>query len=336
MKKRILTILMALALMLSLLPAGALAADELAPDTGEGGESTAPGAEEISVSTWGELVRAIAGDSTNITLQADLTRGANDNDDDDKDIVINRELTIDLLGWTLDGNGEGSVIKVEENGNLTIEDGSEDRDGKITGGKATNGGGIHVNGGALTMEGGTISGNNFIEGENPNSTANGGGVYVSGGTFNMYGGEISGNMAASGGGVYLTNDATFTMTGGKISKNVLARRNSTGCGGGVYVGSNCTFIGKTVNPEEPVTISGNTSTYTQSQGGGFYVRGQGSKLELDGVVISGNRIVTTSGRAGGGIYVQNTTLTITGTEEQPTKIEENTSLQSGGGVFIEA
>ena len=93
-------------------------------------------------------------------------------------------MTIELLGWTLNGGGKGPVITVEEGGKLTIEDASSNGNGKITGGEADNGGGIYVDGGTVTMTGGAISG----------------------------------NKAKSGGGVYLTNGATFTMTGEKSPK----------------------------------------------------------------------------------------------------------------------
>ncbi len=352
MKRKILAILMALALALALLPSGALAAD--APpagelytagsgsdsseseisDTGGGNDSSAPSAEIEPVESWGELVNAIKGEATSITLGGNLTRGEND-----EAIVINRELTIDLLGWTLNGGGEGSVIKVVEGGDLTIEDSSEKGEGKITGGKDANGGGIHVDGGALTMEGGAISGNNVIEGDKPSSNVNGGGVYVSGGTFNMSGGEISGNMARNGGGVYLTDGSIMTMTGGKISQNTLACRSAEGHGGGVYVSSNCIFTVNSADKDAPAEISGNYGVeyggYEQYQGGGICVNGSGSQLNLNGALVSNNRAVITSGKSGGGIYATNgAALTITDSEITNNSAflgEAQYSYDTGGG-----
>ncbi|WP_417228660.1 beta strand repeat-containing protein [Thermophilibacter sp.] len=349
-----------------------------------------------------------------------------------------------VKNWTTTNpSGDYSAINVHgADATFTMNGGEVSGNIVNAGSNSIEGGAIQLREGAtFTMNGGSISGNNVYTGEKPSTVVQGGGIYANASTIKMTGGKISGNMAASGGGVYLTSGSTMTMTGGEISKNVLARRNSTGSGAGVYVGANCSFTGETADANAPVTISGNTSIdygagRTQAQGGGFYVRGTGSKLTLDGAVLSSNRIVTTSGQAGGGIYaynhaevvvknstieqnsafitddntdfvsyggglaigndcsldisnskisdntamegggfdirgagwakitsctitgngailgdedyltyegayigggmyVQSTTLTITGTPEQPTEIAKNSSLQSGGGIFIE-
>lgn len=349
-----------------------------------------------------------------------------------------------VKGWkTSSSSGDYSAINVHGAGATFTMNGGEVSGNIVNAGSnSIEGGAIQLREGAtFTMNGGSISGNNVYTGEKPSTVVQGGGIYANASTVKMTGGKISGNMAASGGGVYLAGGSTMTMTGGEISKNVLACRNSSGSGAGVYVGASCSFTGETADANAPVTISGNTAidygTYTRAQGGGFYVRGTGSKLTLDGTVLSRNRIVTTSGQAGGGIYaynhaevvvknstieqnsafitddntdfvsygggmaigndctldisnskisgntamegggfdirgaewakiasctisgngailgdkdyltyegayigggiyVQGTTLTITGTADQPTEITKNSSLQSGGGVFIEA
>lgn len=349
-----------------------------------------------------------------------------------------------VKGWkTSSSSGDYSAINVHGAGATFTMDGGEVSGNVVSvGSNSIEGGAIQLREGAkLTMNGGSISGNNVYPGKTPSTVVQGGGVYASASTIEMGGGEISGNMAASGGGVYLADGSSMTMTGGEVSRNVLAQRGSTGCGAGVYVGSGCSFTGESADAGSPVTISGNTAidygAYTQAQGGGFYVRGTGSRLELDGAELSGNRVVTTSGQAGGGIYayshaevvvkgstiesnsafitddstdfvsyggglaigndctldmsgtrvsdntamegggldirgaewakitsctitgngatlgdedylswegayigggmyVQSTELTISGTEGQPTEISKNSSLQSGGGVFIEA
>ena len=126
--------------------------------------------------------------------------------------------------------------------------------GIITGGNASNGGGVYVSEAAFTMNGGTIAGNavksigggicltnnstftmngGMIAGNA--TTSNGGGVYVSGSTFTMNEGTISSNVAASGGGVYVKG-GTFTMEGGTISNNSAVYNDDGGNGGGVLVG----------------------------------------------------------------------------------------------------
>jgi len=71
-------------------------------------------------------------------------------------------------------------------------------DGKISGNKSPNGGGVSVYG-TFIMNGGEISGNNSSEGY-------GGGVCVHGGTFTMNGGKISSNTSPYYGGGVFTQD----------------------------------------------------------------------------------------------------------------------------------
>ena len=331
MKRKLLTALLTAAMLMTLTPTAALAAEpgdgpesgngavvtgsepggengdnetptpqpNLAPTT-DGSDSAAPSAGIGQVTTWEALVDAIEGGSTRITLDSDVTRGEND----EVDIVISEDddVTIDLLGWTLNGGGQGPVITVEEGGKLTIEDTSIDRDGKITGGEADYGGGIYVDGGTLTMTSGAISG----------------------------------NKAKSGGGVYLTNGATFTMTGGEISENSLT--NTSGKGGGVYVGTDCTF---TINAEtlgdavikDNVALGRETSEIDwyqiQTAGGGIAVN-KGT-LNLTNAEITGNRATDKSGNgAGGGIYAYKSTVTI-----RDSKISNNLGFISDENYFTE-
>ena len=237
----------------------------LATTTG-GGESAAPSADNKSVKTWAALVEAIKGNYTSIQLDDDVTRTEND-----EDITISGEVTIELLGWTLNGGGKGPVITVEEGGKLTIEDASSNGNGKITGGEADNGGGIYVDGGTVTMTGGAISG----------------------------------NQAENGGGVYLTNGATFTMTGGEISENYLYT--STGDGGGVYV-YNSSFYLNSADTENKAKICDNTGHRSgdeegaQHKGGAIYAQGSETRVEITNGIIDGNSACDNSNNVGGGIY----------------------------------
>lgn len=114
-------------------------------------------------------------------------------------------VTLDLNGHTLSRNlptatADGCVIDVQ--GQLTLIDSKGT--GKITGGNNTrNGGGIHVNGpkSVLNMCGGTITGNKAQYG---------------GGIYNeieykciLTGGVITGNEATIGGGIYVGNVECF-------------------------------------------------------------------------------------------------------------------------------
>ena len=134
-------------------------------------------------------------------------------------------LTIDLNGHTLTAL-ENSRAFFIQNGALTIEDNIGG--GVIQGSGTVNGygGAIWMSSGdstnALTLTGGTIRGFN---------AGYGAGVYMGNGTFNMTGGAIQSCSATDGGGVYV-DGGSFKMTDGTISDC-----KATNAGGGVYVSS---------------------------------------------------------------------------------------------------
>lgn len=118
---------------------------------------------EAEVSTAADLTSAL-GDSniSKITLEQDIPISDT--------LTVNRAVTLDLNGFVLQRTGEGSVIKVEQGGELTIADSNKNtahkfaqntnglwelvdgsstssktvNGGIITGGKAQNGGGVYV------------------------------------------------------------------------------------------------------------------------------------------------------------------------------------------------
>jgi len=115
-----------------------------------------------------------------------------------------------------------------------------------------------------------------------NRAANGGGVAVISGTFTMTGGDISRNTAfvvgggASGGGVYIGSESTFIMYDGVIDGNY-----SSGSGDGVRVGSGGTFImngGEITNHDiNGVFVMGNftmSGGEITNSGDGVYLFGQ--------------------------------------------------------------
>ena len=244
------------------------------------------GAAEVSVAQANQLI----GDSVELNgeykLIADITI--------DRSIVIKKEksVTLDLNGHVLQYKNDstnGSVIKVEGGGHLTIQDsntgsllhkftpnsdglwvldenGSETiPGGVITGGTGTQwdqyyrGGGVYVApGGTLTMESGSIVGCSA----NGNGLSLGGGVYLdssansNAGTFTMNGGRIIGCTADGGGGVLVALECHFTMNTGAVIQSCTAQM-----GGGVYYlgmsGSSGTF-----------TLNGGTIQSCKALGGG--------------------------------------------------------------------
>lgn len=194
-------------------------------------------------------------------------------------VPVDEEVTIDLNGNTLTGNGLGSVIRVY--GKLTILDRGDS--GKITGGFKNytdawvnnvehDGGGIFVDTDAeVILESGSITGNDAW---------NGGGVYVNGGgSFTMNGGEISNNRTlrpyhGGGGGIYVLNDETkgtgkFVMNGGVIKENTTLTQ-----GGGAFIDGEMEMYG------------GKIIDNTGLKGGGVCINGT---MTLNDGVVSGNK-----------------------------------------------
>lgn len=163
-------------------------------------------------SAWGALQTKLNAGGT-VTLDRDYTAGT-----DDSALVVptGTTVTLDLNGHTINRGlagktavDNGYVIMV--NGNLTLQDNSSSKMGKITGGNDRNGqgGGVYVESGTFTMQGGTIR-------ENQSDGA-GGGVYVDRGTFNMTGGRIIDNNATGhGGGVCFGDNGTFNVSGAPV------------------------------------------------------------------------------------------------------------------------
>ncbi|MGN0736460.1 MAG: InlB B-repeat-containing protein [Anaerovoracaceae bacterium] len=141
----------------------------------------------------------------------------------DATLMVSKDVTLDLNGYVIEMTGSGSVIKVDHNVSLTLQDSrpTAAHNGKnlpaggvLTGGSVgynsnyrDGGGGVNVYSGSFTMNGGTIYG----------CTAQfGGGVNIVSGSFTMNGGTIYGCTAQYGGGVRIAPNNTFTMTGGVI------------------------------------------------------------------------------------------------------------------------
>ena len=196
-------------------------------------------------------------------------------------ISVTGTVNLCLNGYKL--NLSGSYFRVES-GSFTLCD--CDGSGKITGG-ATAFPAVYINGGSFTMTGGSITGNSsgiWVQSSGSFTMTGGsiarntfnvtqdlsytpcGGVLVNGGSFTMTGGEIAGNTAnvegglTVGGGVLVVNNGSFTMTGGEITNNrciVQNYNNKSGIAGGVCVGSLYAQTG-TFTVSGDVTISGNT------------------------------------------------------------------------------
>ena len=258
MKKRVLSILLTLCMALCIVPTSVFAE----------GETTK------KVGTEQELIDALADSTVNIiTLKSNIAVSST--------LIVKRAVTLDIYGYMLEMKGSGSVIAIQDGGDLTLEDSdpkalymfTPDADGlwkRVSGGgtKAVSGGVIYggtgtelgafaFGGGVHVKEGGqfTMNGGNIVGCTATGNYADGGGVYVAGGSrFIMNGGSIAGctavgddnnnDTSAEGGGVHVAG-GQFTMNGGSIIDCTAAALSglSVASGGGIHNAGTTTLSG---------------------------------------------------------------------------------------------
>ena len=213
MKKRILSILLALCMLFCLVPTTAFAEGET----------------NRKVETEQELVDALADSSVDIiTLKNDIAIGTT--------LTVLRKVTLDLNGYVLKMTGSGSVIILDNKsgitGDLTLIDSNPTAEHKFK-----------VNGvepwvlddsGTETVYGGIITGGTGSRIFFSNGVG-GGGVIIGSGALTMNGGNIVGCIANDGGGLFLS-DGSFTMNAGSIVGCSTPNRLTTGEAfyGGIY------------------------------------------------------------------------------------------------------
>ena len=208
MKKRLISMALAVSMAVSIMPVPALAT--------VGGGGITPGDDAITLSdaTGGTS----SGTATSVSDLTGLTAAAKNggNVQLSGNIALtgtlsinNKNLSIDLNGHTITAANNQRAFNIN-GGTLEIKDsvgnGIIQGNGTVTG----RGGAIYMegSGSALTISGGTIQG--FT------ASTSGGGVYMRDGTFNMTGGAIENCTAPEGAGVEMYPDSgntcTFTMS----------------------------------------------------------------------------------------------------------------------------
>lgn len=258
--RKYISLLLALCMVMSLLPAAALAASD--------GNCTGDHSEWKALTSLGGT---LTGGS--YYLNSDVTVSG--------EIQTSGDVTLCLNGHMLYLSGTTLFV---DSGSFTLCDCNGS--GKITGGGSLPG--VIVNGGSFIMNGGTITrnGGGVQVGSTKGSAS-----------FTMNGGSITGNTCASSeynyitcGGVLVANGSSFTMTGGSITGNTATGSVATIASGGVLVYSGGSFNmtgGEITNNQCSVAafLSGNdfaggVCVSTNLGGGSFTVSGD--------AVISGN------------------------------------------------
>ena len=280
MKKRLLSILLCLVMVLGLVPANTFAAETTTHTHCVCGKSDCAGGtghdettEWIGVSHLYDIKT-----SGNYYLTKNVTL-------DDRWLVTSDTANINLClnGKTVTRTGNDSIHNtlifiMNESVNLTITD-CQKYAGKIT--RTNNDGSTIYNMGTLTLWNGSISGND-----------SGVGVYTHG-TFNLYGGSIKNNTnIREGGGVI--NDGTFNMTGGSITKN-----SGKGSSGGVY------NIG-TLNLSGTPVIANNTVDGVENN---VYLRSDGKRVTVVGDGLQTGASVGLTGTVGKTVVTGTTSTT---------------------------
>ena len=251
-------------------------------------EEVVPTEGKKEVGTLEDLNSALADTSVNvISLVNDIVGN----------ITIGRSLTLDLGGYTLKGDGKGSVVTTKKNGNeevnVTIQNGT------ITGGKAGKGGGVLVGKDTTVIlaNDGTISGNIAAYDWWEDDPGMGGGVYIDkNASFILNGGSINNNSAtgdkidanaakgeASGGGIFAAPGSSFIMKSGSISDNSAVHR-----GGGLCIG---------IDGKQSIDVkieSGDITNNTAKVGGGIYIA-TSNTLQMLQTAITANQAESAPG-----------------------------------------
>ena len=284
-----------------------------------GGSETAK-----EVSNESELTAAIADTNVNtVKMTTNISIG--------NTLTVNRTVTLDLNGHVLkyESANKGSVIVVEDGGNLTLTDSNTTAEHKFTPG--TNGLWVSDENGSKTVSGGVITGGTgypiLLYGS---YYYYGGGVYIAPrGQLTMIGGNIIGCSAEYGGGVCIYPGQTgepsqFSMSGGSIAGCV-----ATTGGGGVYAYA-----------EESVFNMSGTALIRDCRCG---VRGGGVRacgtFQMSGQAVIRNCTAESATEYiyGGGVYVNSSSNFVMSDEakiEDCQAISNSSKPSKGGGVYL--
>ena len=270
--KKLLSIILALAMMFSVLPASTVLvyADEItetiSADTTWNDGDTVGG---VTISGGTVTINGNVGITAAITIKGDVTftgGGTLNRMSTSGNLIKVESGSLTLGNVTIDGNnvkaqGDGTATAIYITGGTVIMNNGA----KITNHKKSssycNGGAIYMSGGNFKMNGGTISGCETSE--------YGGAVYLYGGSFEMNNGTVENNKTTTstlyGGGAFYVRDATLIINDGLIQNN------SSDCGGAIYNSAYGTTI---INGG---VIKNNTAVGTRQNGAAIFHSCRNSK-----------------------------------------------------------
>ena len=361
MKKKFLALVMTLSMVLSLVPMTALAAGDGEPTgqpitttegqpTGEGanGDSQESGsnADSSSTPTGGEGTTeptepetptepatpknaAKIGDKEYPTV-ADAIAAADGSEpivllcNVTENIKIQKSLTLDLGGFTLSGDGTKTVVAIAgKEIKVTV------RNGTITGGKSTNGGGLDIQSGEILLEKCNITENN---------AANGGAINISGSAnVQIKDSEIHDNTATnSGGAIYMASsyaidgyyNCACEIVDTKLNNNSANVGGALGMGASLYQYNNMHITASfTMSGKSEISSNTAKTLTTTTGGGGVYLSGNGSRFIMNDGFITDN---VAENSCGGAIFSQNWRgITLNGGS-----ITGNRAKMHGGAIYI--
>ena len=328
MKKRLLSILMALALLLSLLPTAALAAsdpDKLVFDISEGSviidESTKAGTIKVAYGN-GQVKDGISSGETLIVTgsfaKAEGDEAAHQLAVNTSANIIARDLTIDNTGFdgccAMSVSGEAADVTLSLEGENTFTAGSQSPclvvtngstltiagDGSVTaqGGGVYGSAGIIAYYGNIIISGGTVNaigGETETEGSITQAIAvKYGSITVSGGTVNATGGTVK-NVPGDSTGIF-AREADIIITGGKVNaigEDVAADENRS-------IGINAEFGSITISGGE-VNATGGAVTGNHCWSWGIHTSNSDLTMS-DGKVNATSGAVTGENSQSSGIY----------------------------------
>ena len=248
--------------------------------------------------------------------------------------IYTKQTVCDLTigSATITNNGSGSVnenrIGAENGGGIynigTLKLG---KGVTITGNTAKNGGGVYTK--SVENKGGKVTINSSTITENK-ATGNGGGICAEdNSTVTVVGGEISSNTSAgveqtaSGGGGLYTNNSTVTLDKVTITGNKAINDFRNDGGGILAAGSDLTITGSTI-----------TKNTAPDCGGGLFL--SHTNANITGSTIEGNQA-----KKGAGVYLYDAPDTAeadcTGSHTHnitDTNINRNTASSMGGGMYV--